>query len=97
MFTDFIMRHYPNGEMEYDRGGHWAKKGKVSRKVIDEYLFNHAYFKTSPSKTTGRELFGDEEPYEFIQIHEVVGLSKEDTVATTMKITAKAAVDAYNT
>lgn len=69
----------------------------MSQKVIDEYLSNHAYFKTPTLKTTGRELFGDEEPYEFIQIHEAIGLSKEDTVATTMRITAKAAVDAYNT
>lgn len=60
MFIDFTMRHYTNGEMEYDRDRHWGKKGKVSQRTVDDYLSTHPYFKTPPPRTARRELFGDE-------------------------------------
>lgn len=55
------------------------------------------FFTHLPPKPTGRELFGDNKAIELIKICEQGGLSKEDTIATITRITAKAIVDAYKT
>ncbi len=97
MFIDFAMRYFTYGKMEYDRDGHWGARGKVSEHIVDSYLKEHKYFSTSPPKTTGRELFGDEQAFELINKCKSAGLSREDTVATITRITAKAAINAYKT
>lgn len=97
MFIDFAMRHFTAGAMEYDRDGVWGARGTVSEPIVDNYLQSHKYFTTPPPKTTGRELFGDEQAFELINKCTSAGLSPEDTVATITRITAKAAVEAYKT
>ena len=86
MFIDFTMRNYTNGEIEYDKDGFWGKKGKISQKIVDDYLSTHPYFKTPPPKTTGRELFGDEQAYELIQKCEAAGLSKRTLLLQSQEL-----------
>jgi 1,6-anhydro-N-acetylmuramate kinase len=95
MYIDFAMRHYTNGKMEYDRDGLFGAAGTVNQQIVDDYLRELPYFSLPPPKTTGRELFGDQQAFELIQICESKGLSPQDTVATITRITAQAAVEAY--
>jgi len=96
MFIDFAMRHFTNGKMEYDKDGKWGAIGVVHQDIVDEVL-SWPYFSIAPPKTTGRELFGDEEAYQIIRTCENRGLSKEDTIATITRITAQAIINAYHT
>ncbi|KAH8146153.1 uncharacterized protein LAJ45_09843 [Morchella importuna] len=95
MFIDFAMRHYTNGAQEYDKDGVFGAAGTVSEEIVAEYLKSLSYFDQPPPKTTGRELFGDQQAFELIQLCESRGLSPQDTVATITRITACAAVEAY--
>jgi anhydro-N-acetylmuramic acid kinase len=48
--------HQKHRQSHYDRGGAWARTGKISRALL-ERLLAHPYFAQPPPKSTGRELF----------------------------------------
>ncbi|EAQ93900.1 hypothetical protein CHGG_02135 [Chaetomium globosum CBS 148.51] len=97
MFIDAAMRHYTNGEQEYDKDGRWAAQGTVNQAIVDDFLSNNNYINQHPPKTTGREVFGDNECYEIIAACEAAGCSPYDTVATVTRIAAKNVVRQYRT
>jgi 1,6-anhydro-N-acetylmuramate kinase len=97
MFIDAAMRHYTNGEQEYDKDGQWAAQGTVNQAIVDDFLSNNTYINHHPPKTTGREVFGDNECHEIITACEAAGCSKYDTVATVTRITAQNIVRQYRT
>ena len=43
-------------KLKYDKNGEWAKSGKVNNQLL-ETLLGDEYFKLSPPKSTGKELF----------------------------------------
>jgi 1,6-anhydro-N-acetylmuramate kinase len=97
MFIDATMRHFTDGEMEYDKDGEWGKRGKVNQQVVDEFLDTDYYCNLMPPKTTGREDFGDNEAFALIKKCASLGLDKYDTVATITRITAQNIVKQYKT
>ncbi|OIW27836.1 UPF0075-domain-containing protein [Coniochaeta ligniaria NRRL 30616] len=97
MFIDAAMRHYTNGEQEYDKDGEWGAQGTVNQQIVDDFLAKNAYINHHPPKTTGREVFGDNECQEIIEACEAAGCSKYDTLATVTRITGQNIIRQYRT
>jgi 1,6-anhydro-N-acetylmuramate kinase len=97
MFIDAAMRYFTNGELEYDKDGEWGRQGTVNQKIVDDFLNSNPYINTHPPKTTGREVFGDNECQEIIDACLAAGCSKYDTIATITRIAAENIVRQYRT
>jgi anhydro-N-acetylmuramic acid kinase len=79
---------------DYDLDGEICKLGQVDDKLLDRALA-HPYFRQTPPKTTGRELFGDKFADVLIDEGKHAGLSDADVVATLTTLTARSIANAY--
>jgi anhydro-N-acetylmuramic acid kinase len=58
VLMDMASRHISRGKRVCDRGGVWAARGTADTALISQWL-GHPYFRKSPPKSTGREVFGE--------------------------------------
>lgn len=78
----------------YDQDGIFANNGKIDHEWLRE-LLTHPYFKQSPPRTTGRELFGTEKAKTLVAEGQSKKLSTEDIIATLTALTSYSIADAY--
>jgi anhydro-N-acetylmuramic acid kinase len=94
MVIDALMERFTNGEMTYDRDGHWAAAGTVSPALLTDLLAD-PYYAATPPKTTGREYYGLEYVESLLQKGEALALTPQDLVATATMLTVESIARAY--
>ncbi len=74
---DWAIQKITKGSQQFDRNGQIASRGKIDIEATEKML-RHPYFKKTPPKSTGRELFNESFiPYSLLQ-------SKPENLAATL-------------
>ncbi|MCE5185567.1 MAG: anhydro-N-acetylmuramic acid kinase [Planctomycetaceae bacterium] len=94
MVIDALVSMITNGRKHFDAGGAMAYRGQVSQPLLEKFL-RHPFFKRSPPKTTGREMFGVAYSKQFYEFGINMGFGANDIVATATALTAQTIADAY--
>ena len=83
-------------DLPYDVDGKLASAGKPVSQVVDA-LLQHPYFRTSPPKSTGPELFSPKYTSDLIDACRSAnhGCRDEDIIATAVSPTARSIADAF--
>jgi anhydro-N-acetylmuramic acid kinase len=72
----------------FDEDGQWAAKGQVIQKLLSSML-DDDYFKKTPPKSTGRDLFNPEWLQHHLKINDCLNQKPEDIQATLLVLTAQ--------
>jgi anhydro-N-acetylmuramic acid kinase len=94
VLVDLAVQHFSRNKKSYDENGSWARRGITSEKFLKQ-LLRHSYFKKSPPKSTGRELFSsdffDQILKDSLRVKTPLGtrLSSYDLVSTLTDFTAQ--------
>jgi anhydro-N-acetylmuramic acid kinase len=72
----------------FDEDGQWAAKGQVIQKLLSSML-DDDYFKKTPPKSTGRDLFNPEWLQHHLKINDCLNQKPEDIQATLLALTAQ--------
>ena len=94
MIIDHLVTAISGGRKYFDRNGRIGSAGKVHRPTLRR-LMRAAYFRRTPPKTTGREMFGHDFAEKLLQRARADGLSDADIIATATDFTAASIEDAY--
>lgn len=94
MVIDHMVRAVSRGRQRFDRGGRFARAGRIHREFVAE-LLRDPYFRRRPPKATGREAFGESFAVEFAKRARALGSRGPDLVATATAFTAASIADQY--
>ena len=84
---DGAVAQLSNGQKTYDENGEWAAQGTPDLALIQDWL-QQPFFKQSPPKSTGRELFSAQYTQKRWQEAQAKSLSDADFLATLTDFTA---------
>lgn len=82
-------------DQAYDEGGKIAASGNADGGWVSE-LLEHPFYRQSPPKSTGRELFSASFVDSFLESGAKRGLSGADMIATATQLTVRSIADAYD-
>lgn len=91
---DLAVQHFTQGNQSYDQDGNWARQGTVCLHLVNQWL-SHDFFRESPPKSTGRELFGWDYLHQCIADSQPYSLSPADLLATLTEFTVASIEDSY--
>lgn len=94
LLIDDAARRATGGELDYDKDGAIAARGRVDDELLAE-LIAHPYLRERPPKTTGREVFGAPFGQALWEKARVRGVTPQDILATVTMFTAVSIVQAY--
>jgi anhydro-N-acetylmuramic acid kinase len=94
VLIDWAVSLITEGRQKYDVDGKMAATGNFSSDLLNRWLGN-AYFRKSPPKSTGRELFSRSLVERWWTEARSHGCSDVDFVATLTELTAASIADAY--
>lgn len=95
MLIDDAARRATHGQLNYDRDGMLAARGKIDQALL-ESLLTDTYFSFPPPKMTGRERFGVQLGEHIWRTSCARGLSALDILATLTAFTAESIARAYH-
>jgi anhydro-N-acetylmuramic acid kinase len=89
---DETLRLYSNGTITFDNNGEIARNGQLNIPLL-ETLLNNPYFKKTPPKSTGRELFGSDYAKDILSKN-IENMSIGDIISTLTHFTAITIIEA---
>ncbi len=89
MLIDALVTRLTHSRKRFDQNGAMAARGKVHAEYYAQ-LLRHPFFKKRPPKSTGREMFGAKMVDDLLNQQRVLGLSRDDLIATVTAFTAGA-------
>lgn len=87
MVLDSLTRIFSGGRDPYDEAGALAKKGKPHKALLKK-LLGHRYFKMTPPKSTGREMFGEGYARRLLEQGGRLEMKEADIMRTAVSLTA---------
>jgi anhydro-N-acetylmuramic acid kinase len=93
MVSDSLFRVLFPGEGDYDEDGVHAVAGTPSEELVLE-LMRHPFFRAAPPRSAGHREFGPAFAWTLQRAAQAKELSREDTLATAVRLTVLGIVDA---
>jgi len=94
MLIDDVIRIHTHGKENFDKDGKIACSGEVDYKIL-YHLLNNDYYKESPPKTTGREMFGREEAERLYKLVENKSIKLNVLISTLVQLTVDTICNSY--
>ncbi len=94
MVIDGLVQFYSAGRKRYDRGGAMSARGAADGELVAE-LLRAPFFRRSPPKSTGREVFGRGYVARLLEVSRRRRLAPEDLLATAAELTARSIAESY--
>ena len=94
MLIDDVMRIHTHDKENFDKDGKIACSGEVDYKIL-YHLLNNDYYKESPPKTTGREMFGREEAERLYKLVENKSIKLSVLISTLVQLTVDTICNSY--
>jgi len=95
MVSDALFRVLFPGDGDYDEDGMHAMAGTPSEEIVAA-LMRHPFFQAAPPKSAGHREFGPAFAWTLQREADSRGLSREDTLATAVRLTVVSIADAVN-